>query len=71
MTHRCLASREMVAIHYRSRFLRVPFERAVADHRELMAERRRPLVIVWSGAMKDLSRITGQDVDDAAVEGAR
>ncbi len=66
MTRRCLASSDLVAVHYRSRFLRVPFERAMADHRELIAERRRPPVIVWSGAMKDLSPITGQDVDRAA-----
>ncbi len=70
MTHRCLAPSELVAVHYRSRFLRVPFERAATDHRELMAERRRPPVIVWSGAMKDLSRITGQD-GTTTVEDAR
>ncbi len=70
MTHRRLVPRELVAVHYRSRFLRVPFERAVSDHRELMTERRRQPVIVWSGAMKDLSRITGQDAT-ATVEDAR
>ncbi len=71
MNHRCLAPGELLAIHYRSRFLRVPLERAVADHRELMAERGRRPVIVWTGTMKDVSCLTGQDVDDAAVDGAR
>ncbi len=71
MNHRRLAPGELVAIHYRCRFLRVPFERAVADHRELMEERRKRAVIVWTGTMKDVSCLTGQDVDDAAVEGAR
>ncbi len=71
MTHRSLARGELVAIHYRSRFLRVPFERAVADHRELMAERRTPPAIVWSGTMKDLSDVMGRDADDAAIEDAR
>ncbi len=64
MTHRRRVPSELVAIHYRSRFLRVPFERAVADHRELMAERRRPPVVVWSGTMKDLSPLIGQDLGD-------
>ncbi len=68
MTGRGFSRNEVTATRYRSAFLSVPMERAIAGHRELMAERARRPVVVWCGAMRDLSPVTGEDARYCAPE---
>ncbi len=49
----------------------MPIARAIADHLELMAEGRRQPVIVWCGAMRDLSCITREDAKYSSPDCSR